>query len=97
MNKVGTDTQLLYVVLYAPSPPPNGKVEFGTKSQVSGSIVGTIIDNKNMIIVNYNENVTEIPGLPGGNVTSPEPTPVEVEVKTTTYTGAKIDWYKVLE
>ena len=88
------NNSVLNAVLYA----PNGNIQVGADSSVNGSIVGNSTDLKNMVSAKYLEEVKNIPGLPGGNETVPEPTtttsPVPQELQ---FEGIRIISYIVLE
>jgi len=93
-NIIDKNNSDINAVLYA----PNGEITVGVDSNVSGSIVGDSTDLKNMVTATYDEQVHNIPGLPGGNATVPVPTTTTQPVPPgLEFEGIRIISYIVLE
>ncbi len=85
----------LYAVFYA----PYSETEIWNMSDLHGSIVGQYIFNQgggNTFGLSWNDQVANIGGLPGGNITIPGGGWIPGTVPSITYFGANIDWYHVV-
>ena len=74
---------------------PNGAVNLGVDDYVTGSVVGKSVTVKNALTAVYDQIVSQIPGLPGGNITIENPGTETYEVLN--YLGVNIDWYNVIK
>jgi hypothetical protein len=86
----------LYAVFYA----PYSETEIWNMSDLHGSIVGQYIFNQgggNTFGLSWDNQVVNIDGLPGGNITIPGGGWIPGTVPAITFFGANIDWYHVLE
>jgi hypothetical protein len=84
----------LYAVLYA----PNCSVDLQNWNTVTGAVVAQSITGGQGTTINWDPDVWNIPGLPGGNVTEGNGTWIPVEQPPLVeYTGVQIDFYRVCD
>jgi hypothetical protein len=84
----------LYAVLYA----PYCHINLQNWNTVTGSVVGQSIEAGQGTVINWDVDVRNIPGLPGGNVTEGNGTWIPVEQPPIIeYRGVVIDYYIVCD